>query len=116
LRNADIAAGETVARRCASCHGFRPEDPNRVGPALYDVVGRVIGSHEGYRYSAALLAMRDAGSTWSYENLDAFIASPKSFAPGTRMSFTGIPGAQDRANLLGYMQTLSSDPKPFPAE
>jgi cytochrome c len=60
--------------------------------------------------------MRDAGTTWSYENLDAFITSPRNFAPGTRMNYAGIANARERANLLVYLQTLSSAPVPFPVE
>ena len=113
LAAADVAAGEAFSRRCAACHSFGAGEPNRVGPNLYDIVGRVIGGHEGYSYSDAFVALKTAGETWTYEKLDAFLTNPRADIPGTKMSFAGIPAEGDRHNLIAYLRTLSATPAPL---
>jgi cytochrome c len=115
LASANATAGQAVAKKCASCHNFGEGEGNKTGPLLYDVVGRVIGSHEGFAYSAAMEEHKAKGDTWTYENLNAFLTSPKGFMPGTKMAFAGIKDPVERANLLAYLQTLSASPVPFPA-
>jgi cytochrome c len=111
LAEADPAAGQSVARRCAACHTFDKDGPNRVGPNLWGIVGRPIGGHAGFSYSSA---MAGHGGEWTYEDLDHFIADPKGYAPGTKMAFAGIRRDTERANLLAYLRTLSDDPAPLP--
>ena len=115
LASADAAAGQSAVKKCASCHNFGEGEANKTGPLLYGVVGRPEGSHEGFAYSDALKAHHDAGDVWSYENLNHFITSPKTYAPGTKMSFAGVKDPVERANILAYLQTLSPSPVPFPA-
>jgi cytochrome c len=114
LASADPVAGQASAKKCQSCHDFTQGGPNKTGPNLYDVVERVIGSHEGFAYSAAMLEHKDKGDTWTYENLNHFITAPKSFVPGTKMSFAGVKDDAERANIIAYLSTLSASPKPFP--
>ncbi len=111
LASADPEAGAKVARKCKACHSFEKGGPNKVGPNLWDVVGRPVASHEGYSYSDAL---KNMGGEWTFERLEAFIRNPREAAPGTKMSFAGIRKEQDRANLLAYLRTLSDNPKPLP--
>ena len=111
LASADPDAGAKVARKCKACHSLDKGGPNKVGPNLWDVVGRPVASHEGYSYSDALESL---GGEWTYDRLSAFLRSPKEFAPGTKMGFAGIRKEQDRANLLAYLRTLSDNPKPLP--
>jgi len=115
LASADVAAGQASVRKCSSCHNFGEGEANKTGPGLYDVVDRLIGSHEGFAYSAAMEEHKAKGDLWSYENLDAFLTSPKTFSPGTKMSFSGVKDPAERANILAYLQTLSPTPVPFPA-
>lgn len=115
LAAADPKAGEASAKKCQACHDFTKGGPNKTGPNLYDVVERVIGSHPGFSYSAVLLEHQAKGDTWTYENLNHFITSPKGFAPGTKMTFAGIKDDADRANVIAFLSTLSDSPKPFPA-
>lgn len=103
MANADAAAGESLFRQCAACHKI--EDGARgTGPHLYEVVGRDKGSVEGFRYSNTLAEM---DGVWGYEELSGFIANPREYAPGTRMSFRGIRDEQDRANLIAYLESAS---------
>lgn len=112
LANASADAGERIARRCVSCHTFEQGGANGTGPNLWGVVGADIAAHAGFSYSGALTSLE---GNWTYERLDAFIENPRGFAPGTNMSFAGLRGEEDRADLLAYLQTLSNTPVAFPA-
>jgi len=115
LASADPKAGEAAARKCTGCHNFAQGAGNKQGPELYGVVGRPIGTHEGFAYSDGMLEHKAKGDVWSYENLNAFLTSPKGFTPGTKMSFPGIKDDKERANVLAYLSTLEATPLPFPA-
>jgi len=112
LASADEAAGEAVGKKCATCHTFEQGGANKLGPNLWNVVNRPIASVDGFGYSDALQGMSD--DAWTYEHLNAFLANPKDFAPGTKMSFAGLRKPEDRADLLVYMRSLSDDPAPLP--
>jgi cytochrome c len=112
LASADPAKGQSAAKKCAACHVFEKGGPNKIGPALYGVVGRDIASHQGFAYSAAL---KGKGAKWSFDELNAFLANPKGYAPGTIMAFAGVTNPKERADLVKYLQTLSDNPVPIPA-
>ena len=112
LAAADAAKGQNSAKKCLACHGFEKGGPNKIGPILYDTVGHPKGGHAGFNYSAG---MKGKGGTWTYEDLDHFLENPKAFVPGTIMAFAGVPNAQERANILAYLKTLSEKPVEFPA-
>ena len=113
LASADASQGASSAKKCQSCHDFTQGGPNKTGPNLYDVVGRKIASHPGFAYSDVLKG--HVADTWSYEELDKWLSSPKSLMPGTKMTFAGIDDPVERANVLAYLRTLSPNPVPFPA-
>lgn len=110
LAAANADAGLAVRPRCATCHTFEQNGPNRVGPNLWNVVGRDKGSLPGFQYSEAML---NAPGTWTFAELDAFLIAPAQHTPGTRMNFPGMPSATDRANLIAYLRTLSTNPVPL---
>lgn len=112
LASADVAAGQALTKKCSACHSFEEGGPNKVGPDLWDIVGRAKASAPGYTYSAALKAM--AAESWDYEKLNAFLYNPKGYAPGTKMGFAGLPNANDRANMIVYLRSLSKAPQPLP--
>lgn len=109
LASGDAAAGEKAATgRCGTCHTFDQGGAVKQGPNLYAVMGKPIGKHAaGFAYSSALSGH---GGDWSYENMDAWLKSPKAFAPGTKMSFAGLSNAQDRANIILYLRQQGGGP------
>lgn len=111
LASADAGAGEAITRQCTACHTFDEGGANRVGPHLWDVVGRDIASADGFAYSDALAGLE---GDWTYEKLDGFLESPRDWAPGTAMSYAGLRDAGDRADLILYLHSLSNDPLPLP--
>ena len=102
LASADVGAGEKVFAKCKSCHHV--DGSNATGPHLNGVVDRAKASVTDFAYSEALLAM--AGDSWTPENMNGFLTSPKAYAPGTKMSFAGLAKVEDRANVIAYLATL----------
>lgn len=100
LASADAGKGERVFGKCKACHKL--DGSNSTGPHLDGVVGRAIDAVDGYAYSGAL---EQIGDVWSPENLNAFLQSPRNTAPGTKMSFTGLPKAEDRANVIAFLES-----------
>jgi cytochrome c len=103
LAAADPAAGEKVFAKCSACH--KVDGTDGTGPHLNGVVDRPKASIAGFGYSEVLVGM--AGDAWTTDNLNAFIENPKGYAPGTKMSFNGLPKVEDRANLLAYLATTA---------
>lgn len=110
----DPEEGRKVFRKCASCHAVGADAFNRVGPQLNEIFGRQAGSIEGFRYSKALKRAGDDGLVWHIDTLDAYIENPKALVSKTRMSFRGLKGAQDRADLLAYLRLFSDNPANIP--
>lgn len=113
LASADATKGQAVYKACAACHDVTKGGPNKVGPNLWDIVGRNHGVHEGFAYSEAMAALKD--KPWDYAALNEFLLAPKQAVPGTKMAYGGLKRDADRANLLAYLATLSDAPVPFPA-
>ena len=113
LASADLAAGATVFKKCGACHSGESGGPNKVGPNLWGIVGRGMGTHEGFNYSAGLKAF-GAGKDWEYEALSAFLTKPKAYIKGTAMGFAGLPKPVDRANVIAYLRTLADSQVPLP--
>jgi len=108
---ADAMAGAMVAERCAVCHDWSKDGPNKIGPNLYGVVGRPRGSHPGFDYSPG---MKMKPGEWSYADLYEFLRQPMTFVPGTKMTFAGLPRAQDRLNVIAFLRMQADSPAPLP--
>ena len=93
--------GASVFNKCKACHSD-VANKNLVGPSLFGVVGRTAGTEAGYAYSAGLKAL---GYAWTEDKLEAWLANPKAVVPGTKMTFAGLPNAQDRDDVIAYLAT-----------
>jgi len=111
LQTASVEKGAAAAKKCQACHTFAKGDKNGVGPNLFGVVGDHKGEGRNFNFSAA---MKAKGGTWTVDDLNQFIASPKGFVPGTAMGFAGIPKDSERADVIAYLNSLSDSPQPLP--
>jgi len=113
LKTADVAAGEKTSKVCTACHSFADSGANKVGPGLWEVVNRKPGTHEGFKYSPAMVTFGET-HTWDYATLDIYLTNPKTEVPGNKMAFAGVKKPEDRANLIAYLRSLSANPAPLP--
>lgn len=111
LAAADIEAGKKVFKKCKACHTADKGGPNKVGPALYGVVGDDIGGRAGFSYSGA---MKEVPGNWDYAALNAFLWKPKTFLKGTKMAFAGLKKPADRANVIAYLRAQDDTPEALP--
>ncbi|WP_037499425.1 c-type cytochrome [Sphingomonas jaspsi] len=113
LASADVAKGEAVFKKCTACHNADKGGANALGPNLWGVLGEEVGKGaNGFAFSEALAGK---GGTWNWDNLNEWLASPKKFAPGTKMTFAGLSDPQDRANVIAFLNSKSDSPLPLPA-
>jgi cytochrome c len=114
LAKADPEAGHAFTKTiCVACHSFNKDGKAGVGPNLWGVVGAPHGHMEGFNYSTALKGKQ---GPWTYAELNEWLYKPSAYAPGTRMSYAGLPNAQMRANVIDYLRTLSDHPEPLPTD
>ena len=113
LAKADPHKGQQIAMKCQACHDFTKGGPNKIGPNLWGIVGSKPAEVPGYAFSDAMKARED--KPWTYEALSDFLAAPRSFVPGTKMTFAGLPKVEDRADVIAYLRTLSDSPLPLPS-
>jgi len=105
-----VEDGESVARKCKSCHTFDEGGANRVGPNLWNIVDRPIATLADYSYSDAMSAQE---GDWTYDRLWTYLMDPRAEVPGTKMAFRGITDEDDLASLILYLRSLSNDPAPL---
>ena len=101
-----VAAGEKTFKKCKACHQVGEGAKNRTGPHLNDVIGRVVGSVEGYKYSKGFTAAGADGVIWTEETLAEFLTKPKAFIKGTKMTFAGFKKVEDIAAVTAYLQSI----------
>ena len=102
----DAAAGEKVFAKCKACHVIDAAT-NRVGPSLHGIIGRTAGTVEGFKYSDAMTQHGKDGLVWNNENLDKYLADPKTFVPKNKMAFPGLKNPEDRTNVIAYIDEAS---------
>ena len=110
LASASVADGEKVFKKCAACHSIAKGGGNKIGPALWGVLGRQAGSVSDYKYSKA---MATHGKTWSFEEMNSFLIKPKDWIKGTKMSFAGLKSKNDRVAVILYMNEKTDSPLPL---
>ncbi len=102
----DAEKGEKVFKKCKACHAVGEGAKNKVGPALNGIVGAPAGQAEGFKYSKPLLEAAEGGLVWDEANLAAFLAKPKDFMKGTKMSFPGLKKEDEQADVIAYLKTF----------
>ena len=107
----DLATGEKVFKKCAACHSIIKGGKNNIGPALYNVVGRQVGSISDYKYSNALAQY---GKVWTFEELNGYLIKPAKWIKGTKMAFAGLRKEKDRASVIKYLNQNTDNPLPLP--
>ena len=113
LADADVEAGQRRARACTACHAFEAGGPNKVGPNLWNIVNAPKAQVAGFSYTDALASIAEP---WGYHELNLFIADPRAYAPGTKMSYGGMRNPNHRAELIAWMRTRADSPAPLPTE
>ena len=111
LAKGDIAHGEKVFKKCSACHLINKGGENKIGPALYGVLGRKVASKIDYKYSKA---MASYDKNWAFEEMNGYLKKPQSYIKGTKMAFAGLRKEKDRASIILYLNQNSDNPLPLP--
>jgi cytochrome c len=114
LAKADVAKGAEISKKCAVCHTFGKGEPAKMGPNLWGIVGNKHAHMEGFAYSDVMKSM--SAKIWNYEEINHFITNPRHYAPGTKMTFPGLPKVQDRADVIAWLRTQADTPVPLPSD
>ncbi len=107
----DLTHGEKVFKKCSACHSINKGGENKIGPALYNVLGRQVGGVSNYKYSSALV---EYGKSWTFEEMNGFLKKPATYIKGTKMAFAGLRKEKDRASVIIYLNQNSDSPIPLP--
>ena len=111
MANGDVNSGEKIFKKCAACHSVVKDGGNKIGPALYNVVGRTVGGVSDYKYSKALATY---DKKWTFEELNGFLTKPSTYLKGTKMSYAGLRKETDRASVIKYLNQNGDSPKQLP--
>ena len=107
----NVASGKKLFKKCVACHSIVKGGKNKIGPALYNVVGRKIGGVVDYKYSKALMTYK---KEWTFEELNGFLTKPAKWIKGTKMAYAGLKKEEDRASIIKYLNQNSDSPLPLP--
>ena len=111
LAMGDIAHGEKIYKKCKACHSIKQGGGNKIGPALWNVIFRPVGSITDYKYSKALSSY---SKEWTWEEMNGFLIKPSKWIPNNKMGFAGLKSEKDRASVILYLNQNSNNPKPLP--
>lgn len=106
LATADVAKGEAIFKKCVACHTIASGGANGIGPNLWATVGKPLAGHAGFAYSDAL---KTKGGNWTFEALNEWLANPKKYAPGNKMTFAGLGNPEERAAVILYLNSQGSN-------
>ncbi len=106
-----VEHGQKVFKKCAACHSIKQGGKNKIGPALYSVLGRKSGSVPDYKYSKALIAY---AKEWTFTEMNGFLIKPSTWIKGNKMGFAGLKKEKDRASVILYLNEYSDNPIPLP--
>jgi len=107
----EASHGKKVFKKCAACHSINKDGGNKIGPKLYNVVGRNVGAISEYKYSKALASY---SKTWTFEELNGFLLKPSTWIKGNKMGFAGLKNDRDRASVILYLNQKSDNPLQLP--
>ena len=107
----NIEHGKKVFKKCAACHLINKGADNKIGPALYGVIGRKVASKQDYKYSKA---MKSYDKNWTFEEMNGYLKKPQRYIKGTKMAFAGLRKEKDRASVILYLNQSSDEPLPLP--
>ena len=111
LASGDAAHGEKVFKKCKACHSIKQGGGNKIGPKLWNVMFRPVGTITDYKYSKALSSF---GKEWSWQEMNGFLIKPSTWIKGNKMGFAGLKSEKDRASIILYLNQNSENPKPLP--
>jgi cytochrome c len=111
LAKGDAEHGQNVFKKCSACHSVKKGGKNKIGPALYNVLGRDVASIDDYKYSKALIAYE---KSWTFIEMNGFLIKPQAYIKGTKMAFAGLKKEKDRASVILFMNQNSDNPLPLP--
>ena len=111
LAMGDVAHGEKVFKKCKACHSINADGGNKIGPNLWNVMFRPVGSIADYKYSKALASY---GKEWNWEEMNSFLTKPSKWIKGNKMGFAGLKDERDRTSVILYLNQNSDNPKPLP--
>jgi len=111
LAMGDLDHGKKVWKKCSACHSIKEGGKNKIGPALYSVLGRNVAALSDYKYSKAFVAY---GKSWTFEEMNGFLIKPQSYIKGTKMAFAGLKKEKDRASVILFMNQNSNNPLSLP--
>ena len=111
LAMGNLDDAKKVWKKCSACHSIKKGGKNKIGPALYNVLGRNVAALGDYKYSKALV---EYGKTWTFEEMNSFLAKPQAYIKGTKMAFAGLKKEEDRASIILFMNQNSDNPLPLP--
>ena len=102
----DLARGRKLYLQCRACHSLKENEPHKIGPNLFKIIGSTAGSMKGYNYSDAF---SKSEIVWTIENLDLWLEKPYEIIPGNKMVFSGMRKQEDRNDLIAYIDDQASD-------
>ena len=102
----DLERGRKLYLQCRACHSLKENEPHKIGPNLFKIIGSKAGRMKGYNYSDAL---SKSEIVWTIENLDLWLEKPYEIIPGNKMVFSGMSKQEDRNDLIAYVYDQTSE-------